>query len=44
VIDDYPFKILEIRNNDDINSINEREGYLKKLNFLSPLEVEYGDE
>jgi predicted nucleic acid-binding protein len=27
-----------------INSINEREGYLKKLNLLSPLEVEYGNE
>jgi len=27
-----------------INSINEREGYLKKLNLLSPLEVEYENE
>lgn len=96
VIDNYPFQILEIRDNDDtdylsqlyieegviptnkkedalhiavatvyemdillswnfkhlanikkqidINSINSREGYLKKLSFLSPLEVEYEDE
>jgi hypothetical protein len=27
-----------------INSLNEREGYLKKLNLLSPLEVEYENE
>jgi rRNA-processing protein FCF1 len=27
-----------------INSVNEREGYLKKLNLLSPLEVEYESE
>jgi predicted nucleic acid-binding protein len=96
VIDDYPFKILEIANNEaigylselyikegvipqkkkedalhiavatvyemdillswnfkhlanikkqiNINAINEKEGYLKKLSLLSPLEVEYDDE
>ncbi|MGD2088899.1 MAG: type II toxin-antitoxin system VapC family toxin [Candidatus Aminicenantes bacterium] len=96
VIDDYPFKILEIANNEaigylselyikegvipqkkkedalhiavatvyemdillswnfkhlanikkqiNINAINEKEGYLKKLSLLSPLEVEYEDE
>lgn len=27
-----------------INSINEKEGYLRRLNFLSPLEVEYEEE
>jgi len=26
-----------------INALNEREGYLKKLNLLSPLEVEFED-
>ncbi len=27
-----------------INSINEKEGYLKRLNLLSPLEVVYDEE
>ncbi len=41
----WNFKHLaNIKKQIDINSINSREGYLKKMSFLSPLEVEYEDE
>lgn len=41
----WNFKHLaNIKKQININAINEKEGYLKKLNLLSPLEVEYEDE
>ena len=41
----WNFKHLaNIKKQININAINEKEGYLKKLSLLSPLEVEYEDE
>jgi hypothetical protein len=40
----WNFKHLaNIKKQRQINSLNEREGYYKRLNLLSPLEVEYDD-
>jgi len=40
----WNFKHLaNIKKQQLVNSINEREGYTKKLNLLSPLEVEYDE-